>query len=354
MVIQTASFPANASLTDNGIIETQKSTVPLWRHAKRHGHAPRECRVGMFWFTVFCVGVSTPVQTCRSVCRTTRDEFQARSSTHLKGWRWHEIGQGSNCGVVRQNSFALLVSTNSHKNDVVFWDAIWTGDLFNDTGVRHWTHTDALSKRQPWEVEKSSFHPRVETAHPRFKSSTDSNTWPWENIERLAVWSLNCCLYRFHVDVMPLRCAELLAGNSSRVVRQTLRLAWTGVETPTPKVANQNIPTRHYWSVSMSHRVPSWRNRRVMSPDDAVIYQRRHPWRFSRFVWPWRRLTMILNGALFLNFLCRPEPPCVIPWHLVSDTHVSRLDVRAGNSVPTRRRECSDAVVDVVWRGLLL
>ena len=75
-----------------------------------------------------------------------------------------------------------------------------------------------------------------------------------------------------------------------------------------------------------------------------------HSLGMRQFVCRWRRLSMFLNGALFRNFLCRHEPPCVIPWHLASYACVSRRYVRAGNWVLTRRRECSDAIVAAMWR----
>ena len=82
---QTAASPVNASLTDDGIIVTQKSTIRPLLHAKRHGHAPIVSSWDVLVHVFFCVGVSTPYQASQSVCRTMRDEFPARSSVHLRG-----------------------------------------------------------------------------------------------------------------------------------------------------------------------------------------------------------------------------------------------------------------------------
>ena len=45
--------PRTTSHAVDSVIETEKSTFRLRLHTKRHGHAPRVCRVVMFWFTGF-------------------------------------------------------------------------------------------------------------------------------------------------------------------------------------------------------------------------------------------------------------------------------------------------------------
>ena len=57
-VIQIDLIAADGSLTDNGVIKTENSTVLLRRHAKRHGHAPRVTSWDV-WFTTFGAGALT-------------------------------------------------------------------------------------------------------------------------------------------------------------------------------------------------------------------------------------------------------------------------------------------------------